>query len=165
MRTKAVVSTLIALSLLCTGTNVAQAGEPFYQKDFFQKGSYQKGYTANKHEHCCKHCSEDRGTRGANNPPEFFARAPVGAVVDSVPVTRAVPSLVSVPMMAGVPVSRAATTSCEADDERIDELDARVEALHLRMVTIQRSIELQTQILEELRDKGTIGGTPLRRLP
>jgi len=164
MRTKAVASTLFALSILSTGMNVALAGEP-YQKDHYQKGGYQKGYTANTHEHCCQHCGEGRGTRGANNAPEFFARAPMGAVVDSMPVTRAVPSLVSMPMMAGIPVSRAAAPSCETDDGRLDELDARVEALHLRMMTIQRSIELQTQILEELSSKGTIGGTPPRRLP
>ena len=78
---------------------------------------------------------------------------------------RAVPSMVSMPMMAmqprmvaEQPRSRAASTE---QDGRIEELDARVEALHLRMQTILRSVELQTQILQELRDRGSIGGTPL----
>ena len=69
------------------------------------------------------------------------------------------------PMMAGIPVSRAARSACDTEDERIDELDARVEALHLRMVTIQRSIELQTKILEELSARGSIVGTRLPGLP
>ena len=93
MRTNAVLPILITTLLLFAGNQAAQAGEPYYQKGepYYQKGTYQKGYTSNKHGHCCKHCRDDRGTRGARGDEPMFSRAPVGQVVDSVPVTRAVP--------------------------------------------------------------------------
>ncbi len=154
MSTAKVVPTLMAV-LLIASLNAAQAGEPVYQKC-----SHQKGYSSHHCGKCCHHCKDDSRGRGSRDSPSMMARAPVGAIVESVPVTRAVPSLVSMPMMAGIPVSQATRQRSEAD-ERVDELDARVEALHLRMVTIQRSIELQTKILEELRAKGSIGGVPV----
>ena len=155
MRTKAAVSRLVTIFLF-VGINVAHGGAPIVQK-----GVTQKGHSVNRTGQCCHHCKEDRGSRGAADRGVLprFSRAPIGVVVDSVPVVRAVPSLVSMPMMAGIPVARAARGT---DDERIDELDARVEALHLRMVTIQRSIELQTKILQELSATGSIGG---KRIP
>ncbi|MEO8165777.1 MAG: hypothetical protein ABI619_10320 [Betaproteobacteria bacterium] len=52
-------------------------------------------------------------------------------------------------------------SQCDDQDERIDELDARIEALHVRMQTVQRAVELQTVILEEIKLKGTIGGTKI----
>jgi chromosome segregation ATPase len=63
------------------------------------------------------------------------------------------------------PRSRGVERSCEGTQDRIDELDARVEALNLRMKTIQRSLEIQTRILEELRAQGTIGGQKLGAPP
>jgi len=77
---------------------------------------------------------------------------------------RAMPALVSMPMMLGATAdaNRSATrSSCDEHDDRISEMDERIEALHVRMMTIQRSVELQTKILEELRASGSIGGTRL----
>jgi len=119
---------------------------------------------ASCHHRHCKHCSDEQDQRA--NRGMFGPRAaPVGPIVDSYPIMRAVPSMVSMPMMAmqtGVVADQAPAGAARSDQEdRIDELDARVEALHLRMQTILRSVELQTQILQELRDRGSIGGTLL----
>ena len=54
--------------------------------------------------------------------------------------------------------SRGSERNCEGSQDRLDELDARVEALNLRMQTIQRAVEIQTRILEELKAEGKIGG-------
>lgn len=88
---------------------------------------------------------------------------------------RAMPAMMAMPMMpmmygqAVVPQTRAVTfeeprtrnrgpeRSCEDSGDRIDELDARVEALNLRMKTIQRAVELQTRLLEELKEQGAFG--------
>lgn len=88
---------------------------------------------------------------------------------------RAMPAMMAMPMMPvmygqGVmPVARAAAfeeekprsrgteRSCAGSADRIDELDARVEALNLRLKTVQRAVEIQTAILEELKTSGTIG--------
>ena len=89
---------------------------------------------------------------------------------------RAMPAMMTMPMMpmmfgqAVAPTTRAVSfdddrtrsrgneRTCEASQDRIDELDARVEALNLRIKTIQRSVEIQTQILQELKAQGTIAG-------
>ena len=92
---------------------------------------------------------------------------------------RAVPAMMAMPMMpmmmGQVPMTRAVSfeeprsrgteRTCETSQDRIDELDARVEALNLRMKTIQRSVEIQTRILEELKAQGTIGNKPLGTPP
>jgi hypothetical protein len=70
------------------------------------------------------------------------------------------------PMMVSAPVRAVSLEdtrprsepTCSTSQSRIDELDARVEALNVRLMTIQRAVELQTRILEELKAQGTIGG-------
>lgn len=47
--------------------------------------------------------------------------------------------------------SRDFEPNCQGSKGRLDELDARVEALNLRMQTIQRAVELQTRILEKMQ--------------
>ncbi len=133
----------------------------------------QKNYDHATKPHCshighlfhCGHCCEEE-ERPANRAIMGARAAPVGAIVESFPIMRAMPSMVSMPMMAmqTAPVStQSGSREARSDqDDRLDEMDARVEALHLRMQTIQRSVELQTQILLELRDQGSIGGSPLR---
>jgi len=142
-------------SLMCGSLALALLGAPVVGGEVWQKGS-----AAQKscHDPCCSHCyREDRGTRGALGGGLGTTRsAPVGPVVESLPLMPAVPSMVSMPMLLG---TRAAAVSRDVcDEDRVNELDARVEALHLRLMTIQRAVELQTQILEELRASGTIGG-------
>lgn len=134
----------------------------------FAGSSAQKGYAVQKgyaepccKPHCRKHCCDDsqRGSRSSRGA-DTTSRAS-GPVAETVSVT----GLVAMPMMSFRTMSRAsesrATSTCDNQDDRIEELDARVEALHLRLVTMQRSVELQTTILEELRDSGTIGGQPI----
>ncbi len=134
----------------------------------FAGTSVQKGYAAQKGSECAtacrKHCCHGRkaGSRSSRSA-DTTSRAS-GPVAEPVSVT----GLVAMPMMSfrtmtPTTASRSANT-CDRDDDRIEELDARVEALHLRLVTMQRSVELQTTILEELRDSGTIGGQPLKGL-
>jgi hypothetical protein len=90
-------------------------------------------------------------------------------IVDSMPVFQMTPGVVAMPMMMAAPTraisfdtrsletprdlpqSRAAETSCASSKGRLDELEMQVDALNLRMKTIQRSVELQTRILEEIR--------------
>jgi hypothetical protein len=63
------------------------------------------------------------------------------------------------------PRSRAAERSCAGSADRIDALDERVEDLHLRLKTVQRAVEIQTAILEELKARGSIGGRKLGTPP
>ena len=79
---------------------------------------------------------------------------------------RAMPAMFAMPMMpmmvGQTPATRATPEpTCAGSQDRLDDLDARVEALNLRMKTIQRAVEIQTVILEELRAKGSIGGQKL----
>jgi hypothetical protein len=125
---------------------------------------------------CC--CCDRREKREAPRGAARGAQVPSGPVVESMPMMRAVPAMMAMPMMPMMmgqapsyravsfdePRNRAPERSCEGTQDRIDELDARVEALNLRMKTIQRAVEIQTRILEELKAQGTIGnrhlGTP-----
>ena len=81
------------------------------------------------------------------------------------PVFQMTPGVMAMPMMmAGFPTAsravsfdntrdlpRAPEQSCASSKGRLDELEMQVDALNLRMKTIQRSVELQTRILEEIR--------------
>lgn len=134
------------------------------------------------HGRCCARCC-DQGTRESPRAAIRAAQIPVGPVVDSYPVMRAMPAMMAMPMMPvmygqGVmpvaraaafeeekPRSRGAERSCAGSADRIDELDARVEALNLRLKTVQRAVEIQTAILEELKASGSIGGQKLGTPP
>ncbi len=79
---------------------------------------------------------------------------------------RAMPAMMAMPMMMGYPTRSVGfeqpRDECETRfKKRIDELDERVEALDIRMNTILRAVELQTQILEEIKVRGTIGKQPI----
>jgi hypothetical protein len=135
-----------------------------------------------RHRCCCT-----QGTREApRESPRFAPRAaqvPTGPIVESYPMMRAMPAMMAMPMMpvmygqAVMPTARAAAyeeerprsrapeRSCAGSADRIDELDARVEALNLRMKTVQRAVEIQTAILEELKTNGTIGKQKLGASP
>ena len=49
---------------------------------------------------------------------------------------------------------RAAERSCAGSSDRLDLLEQQVDALNLRMKTIQRAVEIQTRILEEMKAEG-----------
>jgi len=74
---------------------------------------------------------------------------------------RAMPTAFVLPMLSLREVSWGTATRSSEGDDRLDELDARIEAIHLRLSTVQRTVELQTKLLEELKLQGTIGGQPL----
>ena len=91
--------------------------------------------------------------------------APSGPIVESYPMMRAVPTMMAMPMMLGTQVrgyDDRAPDPCDSRlKERMDALDVRVNALDVRMETIQRAVEIQTRILEELKAQGTIGNQPV----
>jgi hypothetical protein len=86
------------------------------------------------------------------------------------PVFQMTPGVIAMPMMmAGV--SRQASfeqprsapePTCSTSKDRLDALETQVGALNLRMMTIQRSMEIQTRILEEMKAEGRF---PQRYLP
>lgn len=115
------------------------------------------------HKHCCC-CECCCGTEQSRMMSIRAAEPPVAPVVGSMPMVTATPTMMMMPMMLGMRAAsfeQPRSSRSRGDDDchdRIDELDARVEALHLRMQTIQRSVEFQTRILEEIKSKGEIGG-------
>lgn len=122
--------------------------------------------------HCCCGCREDDQSRSRDeSPAEAFARstpmAPSGPIVESYPMMRATPAMIAMPMMMGYSARNASYDTQSRDDcgdrcqKQIDDLDERVAALDLRLKTIQRAVELQTQILEEIKAQGTIGNSPM----
>jgi hypothetical protein len=68
--------------------------------------------------------------------------------------------MTSMPMMQVRGVS-AQTPVCNDDDRRLDDLEERVDSLHHRMETILDAVEVQTRILEEIKQRGSIGRTPI----
>lgn len=44
--------------------------------------------------------------------------------------------------------------NCSTSKDRLDALEVQVEALNTRMKVIQRSVEIQTRILEEMKAEG-----------
>lgn len=121
--------------------------------------------------HCgyCCHCDRDREAPREARAASRAAAIPTGPVVESFPMMRAMPAMFAMPMMPMMPMAVGQTQAtraapeptCAGSQDRLDELDARVEALNLRMKTIQRAVEIQTVILEELKAKGSIGGQKL----
>ncbi|MGE0757402.1 MAG: hypothetical protein AB7F89_11275 [Pirellulaceae bacterium] len=120
---------------------------------------------------CCRShrcCCERRQPEPLRAVPRY-AEVPSGPIVESYPVMRAAPTMMVMPvmpMMMGVsvrgvsleePRSREYQPTCASSKDRLDELDDRVEALNLRLQTIQRAVELQTVLLEELRAQGAFG--------
>ncbi len=123
------------------------------------------------HHHGC-HCCRDDNRRSRDAEPSSIARsipvAPSGPIVESYPMMRAVPTMMAMPMMVGTPVRGVSLESQSRDlcddrkqRDRLDDLDERVDALDLRMQTLQRAVELQTRILEEIKAQGTIGNQPI----
>jgi hypothetical protein len=86
------------------------------------------------------------------------------------PVFQMTPGVIAMPMMmAGVARQASfeqprapAEQTCSNSKDRLDALETQVEALNLRMKTIQRSVEIQTRILEEMKAEGRF---PQRYLP
>jgi hypothetical protein len=79
------------------------------------------------------------------------------------PVFQLTPGVVTMPMMmAGFGAAqRSAETprserACSTSKDRMDELEAQVDALNLRMKTIQRSMEIQVRLLEEMKAEGKL---------
>lgn len=116
---------------------------------------------------CCPSTSTPRSTTPRSTPR--LAEAPSGPVVYSLPFMQATPMMMAMPMMpmmvaptqaraVSYETPRAPERSCASSQDRLDELESRVEALHVRMKTIQRAVEIQTAILEELKDRGAFGG-------
>jgi len=108
------------------------------------------------HHHYHHYCEEQPARRrGAE-------AAPRAAIVDSIPMFQMSAGVVAMPMMmttgvraaSFVPETRAAEQTCASSGGRLDEIEAQVDALNLRMRTIQRSVEIQTRILEEMKAEG-----------
>src|SRR5436190_14489475 len=120
---------------------------------------------------CCRHhhdcCCCDNGNRSRSVP--FGEVAPRAAIVESMPVFQMTPGVVAMPMMMasfGASANRSVPTSrdqsCAGSKDRVDELEIQVEALNVRMKTIQRSMEIQVRLLEEMKAEGKF---PNRYLP
>jgi hypothetical protein len=85
---------------------------------------------------------------------------------------QAMPMMMAMPMM-GMPMATQARTvafeqprssvtdCCEELEKRMNALDERVDALDKNLQTIQRTLALQTKILEEIKEQGTIGSKPI----
>lgn len=109
--------------------------------------------------HGCRSCCNCQGS-SSREAPRSVATAPRAAIVESMPVFQMTPGVVTMPMMmAGFarqapeePRSREA--SCNTSKDRLDLLETQMAALDLRMQTIQRSVEIQTRILEEMKADG-----------
>jgi hypothetical protein len=116
--------------------------------------------------HCCRQC-DSTPSRSAPQPRAVYA--PRAAVVDSLPVFQMSPGVIAMPMMMTTnrqvsfeePRARS-SPDCSTSKDRIDVLEDKVEALNLRMQTIQRSVEIQTRILEEMKAERMF---PQRYLP
>ena len=119
---------------------------------------------------CCKHRCCDSQPAATTAQTRFLAQVPSGPVVESFPVMRAAPMMMAMPMMmVGTPVrtgtfqappATTADTTCASSQSQLADLDARVNALDFRMKTIQRTIELQTELLQELKNRGAFGTAP-----
>ena len=104
--------------------------------------------------------SQSRGLKLGGN----VAPAPRAMITESVPAMMFQPQFIAMPVMYGgggnrgfdgpQPQSRAMEPSCSDSKDRINTLEERVEALDLRIRTIQRSVEIQTQILEQMKANG-----------
>lgn len=115
---------------------------------------------------CCKcacKCGTDRAEpRAARAAPRAAPLvAPRAMIVESMPVFSMQPGIVTMPVMlasgarqlpAEEPRSRA-EPNCSTSKDRLDALEVRVEALNERMMLIQRSVEIQTRILQEMKDE------------
>lgn len=122
------------------------------------------------HHHGC-HCCRKDDRRSREVEPSFARSVPVapsGPIVESYPMMRAVPAMMAMPMMIspqvrGVSLDSQPRDLCDDRQQRnrLDELDERVDALDLRMQTLQRAVEIQTRILEEIKAQGTIGNKPI----
>ena len=164
----------LVLALLCFSLQVyeAEAGGPGCGCD---QASCSPCSTNRPATTCCHRCRRSRCCCSEPAPVRTVRafEPPVGPIVtDSIPVLRSSPAFVAMPFMPmmvsgqmrGISFedtrdrSRGSERNCEGSQDRLDELDARVEALNLRMQTIQRAVEIQTRILEELKAEGKIGG-------
>jgi TolA-binding protein len=85
--------------------------------------------------------------------------APVGPIVESVPMMRMMP-IMAAPMMMASYVPQTADRSmpreeqgCQASSSRIEQLEQRFSALEHRVDTLQSTIENQTAILQAIKTK------------
>ena len=116
--------------------------------------------------HHCKHCCKcPSSCEAPREAPREAPVAPRAAIVESMPVFQMTPGVIAMPMMMA---ARQATfeqpreQTCSTSKDRLDALETTVSALDLRMRTIQRSVEIQTRILEEMKAEGRF---PQRYLP
>lgn len=124
------------------------------------------------HHHGCCHCCPGDQRSSRDVEPAFARSAPVapsGPIVESYPMMRAMPMMAAMPMMMMGTQVRAASLETQSRDDccaelekRMNALDERVDAFDLRMQTIQRAVEIQTRILEEIKAQGTIGNQPIK---
>ena len=81
-------------------------------------------------------------------------------MVESLPMFNATPGVFSMPMMMPMSIQqasfqqpRAAEPTCSSSGSRMSDVEERVNALDVRMRTIQRAVEIQTRILEEMKEE------------
>lgn len=131
-------------------------------------------YKQAKHlcKHRCHNCYPEEAPPQRKSAPPVAEAPPKAAVVESLPMFNMTPGVFAMPMMMPMPMavqpasyqpkSAPPETTCAASRDRIVEIEDRVNALDLRMQTIQRSLEIQTRILEEMKAEGKF---PSRYLP
>jgi hypothetical protein len=120
------------------------------------------------HKHCkrCCCCSQPKESR--QRGARFDSMVPRAGIVDSMPVFQLTPGVVSMPMMMASYNARSvepqrAEKSCDSTSrDRLDELELQVQGLDKRMQVLQRSMEIQVRILEEMKAEGKF---PQRYLP
>lgn len=168
-----VAALLVSLSLLHVASTAtaggSACGHPHHGSRHCPLLKFHGG--CSHHYNCCHCCPTDQ--RSSRDAEPAFSRAapqaPSGPIVESYPMMRAMPMMASMPMMMMGTQARAASFEKQSRDDcctelekRMDALDERVDAFDLRMQTIQRAVEIQTRILEEIKAQGTIGNQPIK---
>lgn len=169
---------LLSLSVLHVGSTASaggpSCGHPTCHHDSHHCPLLRFHGGCRHHVGCCHCCAVDQRTSRDVEPVVSRAapQAPSGPIVESYPMMRAMPMMAAMPMMmvggqvrAASLESRAPDDCCEELEKRMDALDERVDAFDLRMQTIQRAVEIQTRILEEIKAQGTIGNQPIKVKP
>ena len=145
---------LVGLALLSLGSSRAAAGDNCgCERPVCSTCCESRHVYHHRCRGCCHHHGSDR-----RESVESRA-APVGPIVESVPMMRMMP-IMAAPMMMASYVPQAADRampreepSCQASSSRIDQLDQRFSALERRVDTLQSTLENQTAILQAIKTK------------